>query len=220
MAITSRVGAAGSSSRSQRLANSECHTPTAPAARRWKMTQATPRNSWCLETLKVAAKIIRGRTRMSASRPCANGRGSSLDGFVRMEIGFEVMYCDMTNGLKLVSAVEAMPYVPISGNIDPPNRGMGSPRWRERPGRPSGWRDSLPTKTGNNIRVAAKRHAQAPGETRVHTLYDKIVTLCDLAVISLLNSRHGKPCEEHRLKGVSKADAGAKLRELDGLLSD
>ncbi|VDB86990.1 unnamed protein product [Peniophora sp. CBMAI 1063] len=156
---------------------------------------------------------------------CKWARQRSLDGFVRMEIDFEVMYCDMTNGLKLISAIEAMPYVPyndssISATISSPNRGPGSPGWGERADRPSSWRGSLPTETGNDIRVAANGHAHAPGETRVHILYDKIITFYDPAVTSLLELRRGKPREGHRVKGISKADADAKLRELDGVLSD
>ncbi|VDB88239.1 unnamed protein product [Peniophora sp. CBMAI 1063] len=156
---------------------------------------------------------------------CRWARQRGLDGFVRMEIDFEAMYCNMTNGLKLISAIEAMPYVPyndssISATIKSPNRGPGSPGWDERADRPSSWRSSLPTETGNDIRVAANRHARTPGETRVHILYDKIITFYDPAVTSLLESRRGKPRQEHRLKGISKADADAKLRELDGVLGN
>ena len=134
----------------------------------------------------------------------------------------------MTDGLELISALAALPYnenvnspsLIWMDNSDVPHRGPGSPGWGELPEHPSGWRGSLPTEVALEIRVAAKRHDRAPGETRVRILHDKLVTFYDPAVTSLLHSRRGKPREKHRLKGISKVDAVTKLRELEGVVRD
>ena len=118
----------------------------------------------------------------------------------------EIMQCNMTDGLKLISALAALPYnenINLSSLIrmnksDVSHRGPGSPGWGALAERPSGWRGSLPTEVALEIRVAAKRPDRAPGETRVRILHDKLVTFYDPAVTSLLHSRRGKPREKHR----------------------
>ncbi|KZV61661.1 hypothetical protein PENSPDRAFT_643128 [Peniophora sp. CONT] len=159
---------------------------------------------------------------------CAWARRHGLDGFVRMEIHFEIMQCNFTDGLKLISAYEVLPRndnVNSSASIhvadpEPSHRGPGSPGWEDLPNRPHGWRGSLPIDAALEVRVAAKRHDHAPGETRVRILYDKLVTFYDPAVSSLVGSRRGKPRERHRLKGISKADAVLKTRELEKVVRD
>ncbi|KAH9916336.1 uncharacterized protein B0H18DRAFT_1038662 [Fomitopsis serialis] len=47
---------------------------------------------------------------------CAWGKQYGVDGFIRMEFDFEIMYCDFSDGLELVSAVPA-----ISGYLNLPH---------------------------------------------------------------------------------------------------
>ncbi|VDC01510.1 unnamed protein product [Peniophora sp. CBMAI 1063] len=171
---------------------------------------------------------------------CEWGVPRGIDGFVRMEFHFEVMQCNFTEGLQLLSAGDVLPHddprpwqhapsrsgpsgvrisrdrpdSALSSTSDdepkPPRRRPGGP---PKPA-PSGWRGSLPA-TGDEARVAGKWHDRAPGETRVRILYDKLITFYDPAVTSLLELRRGKPREQHRLKGISLEEAAMKARELE-----
>ncbi|KZV67920.1 hypothetical protein PENSPDRAFT_583188 [Peniophora sp. CONT] len=160
---------------------------------------------------------------------CEWGVPRGIDGFVRMEFHFEVMQCNFTSGLELISAINVLPHndpkpwhtVPPKRDAPklhfsqdneprPPRRGPGGP---SKP-TPPGWRGSLPS-TGSEARVAGKWHDRAPGETRVQIKYDKLITFYDPAVTSLIDLRLGKPREQHRLKGISLQDARMKARELE-----
>ncbi|KZV63794.1 hypothetical protein PENSPDRAFT_657045 [Peniophora sp. CONT] len=142
---------------------------------------------------------------------CEWGVPRGIDGFVRMEYHFEVMQCNFTNGLSLVSSVNVLPY---DGSVHPSPDMFGTMLGRPSKPTPQGWRGSLPSIDGE-ARVAGKWHDRAPGETRVQIKYDKLVTFYDTAVTSLLDLRLGKAREQHRLKGISLEDAAMKARELE-----
>ncbi|KZV63929.1 hypothetical protein PENSPDRAFT_640232 [Peniophora sp. CONT] len=166
------------------------------------------------------------------TRLCEWGRPLGIDGFVRMEVHFEIMQCNFTDGLHLLSASKILPhnsgfgFPPKSSpsnslNIDddpkPPRRGPGR---REPTPSPPGWRGALPTDAGGEVRVAGKWHDFSPGETRVHLLYHKLVTFYDPVVSSLVELRRGNPREQHRLKGIYKVEAESKIQEIKGVIED
>jgi hypothetical protein len=69
------------------------------------------------------------------------------------------------------------------------------------------------------VHLTGKWHDRAPGETRVRVRYDKFVSFYDARLASLVDSRRGKPREEHTLKPLSRADAQTKLAELEAALA-
>ncbi|VDC05595.1 unnamed protein product [Peniophora sp. CBMAI 1063] len=135
-------------------------------------------------------------------RLCEWGVPRGVDGFVRMEYHFEVMQCNLTSGLTLLASSPVLPQQTPHYPSDP-----------QKP-RPPTWRGSLPSTNGES-RVEGKWADRAPGETRVWVLYDRLSTFYDPALTSLFDVRRGRPRELHRLKGISKEEAGMKLRELE-----
>ncbi|KAF8318975.1 hypothetical protein DL93DRAFT_2054093, partial [Clavulina sp. PMI_390] len=172
----------------------------------------------------------------TASELCAWGDKFGVDGFVRMEDDFELIWCDFDNGLELVSALRVLPLeqrvtrtnmTVSSPNADPlplhsPPREL--PDWpppRITP--PRGWVGTLPTSFGHDwysseIYVAAKWHDRPPGETRVRPIISKLVTFYDPAITSVIANRRGKTRDQHRLVGISGSDAETKRTELEEVL--
>ncbi|VDC07251.1 unnamed protein product [Peniophora sp. CBMAI 1063] len=105
---------------------------------------------------------------------------------------------------------------------EPSRRGPGGPGG---PGRgepatpPAGWKGSLPSAGFSEARVAGKWHDAAPGETRVRPDFTGFVSLYDPALQSLVEARRGLPHIRHRIKGISVADADAKMKELEEVLT-
>ncbi|VDB86993.1 unnamed protein product [Peniophora sp. CBMAI 1063] len=159
---------------------------------------------------------------------CEWGRPRGIDGFVRMEAHFEVMQCNFTDGLKLLSTHKVLPHIespnlrnPALGNLTG-THGHAQQYHLEPPHRvprpPPGWRGSLPTDIAGEIYVVGKWHDFAPGETRVKLLYHKLVSFYDPAISSLIAARRGKPREHHRLKGISRTDAATKIKEIEEMV--
>ncbi|KZV72417.1 hypothetical protein PENSPDRAFT_604489 [Peniophora sp. CONT] len=67
---------------------------------------------------------------------CAWAKPLGVDGFVRMEFHFEVMYCDFSDGVELVSALHLLPQGGRSGPVGPGGP-PGGPRGPGEPGRGS-----------------------------------------------------------------------------------
>ncbi|KAJ7318999.1 hypothetical protein DFH08DRAFT_891266 [Mycena albidolilacea] len=146
------------------------------------------------------------------ARLCAWGAKHGIDGFIRMEEHFELIACDFAASFELLSSLRIIPQ-------DERTKDGGFPGGKFPVTRPAGWVGSLPTDSRYEVDVAGKWHDRAPGETRVRVQYDKFVSFYDPAVTSLVDSRRGKPREEHNLKPLSKADAQTKLAELEAALA-
>ncbi|KAJ7493575.1 hypothetical protein FB451DRAFT_1214831 [Mycena latifolia] len=160
-----------------------------------------------------------------AGRLCGWAAPLGIDGFIRMEGHFEVIHCNFSDSLTLLSALKVLPTAGRGpGGGGPGRRRPGGPgreprndTIREFPGfaSPEGWIGSLPTDVGREVDVAGHWHDRAPGETRVRVQYDKVISFYDPEVTSLIEGRRGKPREEHRIKGISKEQGIMKRAELE-----
>ncbi|KAI0246600.1 hypothetical protein BJV78DRAFT_1356043 [Lactifluus subvellereus] len=159
---------------------------------------------------------------------CDWGRPFGLDGFVRMEFHFEVMICDMTDGLEVITLLDLLPKNETGRNRRPPKDHPGDnpqlpplpvpqfpplPPWS---GPPPNWRGSLPGESTGMFEAnrAGSWHDRAPGETRVHLDLTGLVTFYDPTLSSLVEARQGKDRLHHRLKGISTTDKERALSEL------
>jgi len=168
-------------------------------------------------------KFISERERINAL--CDWGRPFGLDGFVRMEFHFEVMICDMSDGLEVVTLLDILPKNETEPRtqhvVDPwgiPWFPLSDPPHVEPP---PGWRGSLPNYVVGRFEahVAGGWHDRAPGETRVHLDYTRLVTFYDARLSSLVDARWGKDRLHHRLEGISEVDAAQVLTELQSVLT-
>ncbi|THH17485.1 hypothetical protein EW146_g3336 [Bondarzewia mesenterica] len=244
---------------------------------------------------------------------CKWGSRHGIDGFVRMEMHFEVMLCDFSEGVEVVSLLNLLPKnedfsprdrplhppvidtfredsdapppagkereipgrfrnmfsgdrirmpgsflgrlrrqqgyfnsppsnLPSSGPPVPPHdrpfdfaggrpeafpggppEGPGGPG---RPGRepprhipqdpPKGWKGKLPSMSASGFEVvhAGSWHDRAPGETRVHLDYSRLVTLYDPSLLSLVEARRGETHFQHRLLNISASDTKRVGKEI------
>ncbi|KAI0060140.1 hypothetical protein BV25DRAFT_1918007 [Artomyces pyxidatus] len=167
------------------------------------------------------------RTRISDL--CAWGKPLGLDGFVRMEFHFEVMLCDFSAGMQVVTLLNNLPVdldpqggrpmfheAWFSGPGDTPGRQPGPPPRRRRPEPPAGWKGSLPTQSfrGIEVLIAGSWHNQSPGETRVRIDYSSIVSFYNPSLTSLVEARRGLSRPSHRLANISKSDLVSVQQEL------
>ncbi|KAI0270727.1 hypothetical protein BC834DRAFT_862929 [Gloeopeniophorella convolvens] len=169
---------------------------------------------------------------------CNWGRQYGLDGFVRMEFHFEVMLCDVLDGMEVVTLLESLPKnMTNTPKRRPKDRDDGphkkpapfphppSAPWPQ-PGPPqttppSGWRGSLPDDRVSTFEanLAGSWHDRAPGETRVHLDYAGLVTFFDPTLRSLVDARHGKDRLRQRLAGISQHDVARVHAELHTVLT-
>ncbi|KAI0060145.1 hypothetical protein BV25DRAFT_986342 [Artomyces pyxidatus] len=173
---------------------------------------------------------------------CAWGKTFGLDGFVRMSYNFEVMVCDFSAGLKVVSVQNHLPKsVPELESEDddlkyqPQSNPRPSAQTEEKPcppmsrssaigpqpDPPGGWKGSLPEGYTFDFQplVTGSWRNRSPGETRMHVDYSGLVTFYDTALASLIVSRRGVPRGHHRLLGISANDSArvhAELAEVFG----
>ncbi|KAH7928226.1 hypothetical protein BV22DRAFT_1083295 [Leucogyrophana mollusca] len=123
---------------------------------------------------------------------CAWGEQYDLDGFVRMEIDFEVMLCNFTSGVEVVSFLNlATLKIPdlILGYI--PN-------------------DKHLLFRAFEVMASGSWHNHQPGDTRIQLDLTNLISFYDTGLFpSLVEGRTGQERWDHRLKGLSSADAAA-----------
>jgi len=155
-----------------------------------------------------------------ANALCDWGRPFGLDGFVRMEFHFEVILCDFSDTMEVVTFLNVIPKNQSTMRRHFPGVPVPMPP-PSLPKPPSGWRGSLP----NGYRVfteayfAGGWHDHAPGETRVHLDYAGLVTFYDTSLTSLVEARHGKDRMRLRLEGISELDSERVRAELRTVLT-
>ncbi|KAF7343519.1 hypothetical protein MSAN_01972200 [Mycena sanguinolenta] len=149
---------------------------------------------------------------------CAWGTQFGLDGFLRMEMDFEIMLCDFSRGVEVVSAdyLAALP----TFNAPLPRREPTAPPLHPSPSADTPW--------GSNDSVAVAMlmfeviragswHDLYPGDTRVKLDLAGFVSFYDTSIApSLVPTRHGKERWDHRAAGISAPDLEAvqtRLRE-------
>jgi len=139
---------------------------------------------------------------------CAWGRDFGIDGFVRMQWQFEIMYCNFTDGLKVAEVIDLIPQnksLVLIGQQQPP---------------PVGWKGTLMDgrEAFVNTLASGAWHNQYPGEPHVRIDYTSILSFYDPSLLSLVRFRHGQPRKHHRLFGISESDISLKLAELEDIL--
>ncbi|CCM03688.1 uncharacterized protein FIBRA_05832 [Fibroporia radiculosa] len=155
-----------------------------------------------------------------------------LDGFVRMNAGFEVMWCDFDSPvIQLVSHlnITAPGSTPTSGRDMPPPGGGRTPG-KDAPDRPTrgrpggsrppfnfGWSPLGATGFSEWLRVAAQR-GTIP-QPHVELDYSSFVTFYHPRLQSLVKAREGQSVRQHRIwNNISTADAQSIRDEVEETL--
>ncbi|KAI6098035.1 hypothetical protein EDD16DRAFT_227049 [Pisolithus croceorrhizus] len=126
---------------------------------------------------------------------CDWGREYNIDGFVRMEMSFEVMLCNFTSGIRVVSFPNIVDPVIIR------NATRRFPFTFE-------------------VMYAGSRHNRYPGETRVRLDLSGLVSFYDTELVpSLVSARFGVERWDHRLLNISMEDAVRVKGRLEEALS-
>ncbi|KAG1787932.1 uncharacterized protein HD556DRAFT_1406403 [Suillus plorans] len=130
---------------------------------------------------------------------CKWGAPYAVDGYVRMEMDFEVMLCDFTAGLEVVSWSHLASIAePVSAVPRIPNFIML--RMFE-------------------VMHAGSWHNRYPGDTRITLDLAGIVSLYDTTLApSLVGSRDGQERCDHDMKAISSADIKAVRRSVSRIL--
>ncbi|KAH9916312.1 uncharacterized protein B0H18DRAFT_1139340 [Fomitopsis serialis] len=150
-------------------------------------------------------------------RMCEWGRQYGIDGIARMALDFELMYCNISDGLELVSAQSLVANDGIKMVVDIPDNITASdaparmvppppsslPVHQEPMIPPEDWKGSLPT-TFAEVSQAGSWHNS--GEVRIRVDPSTMVSFYDPALISLVEARRLSRRTEYRLTGISKED--------------
>ncbi|KAF5341375.1 hypothetical protein D9758_012296 [Tetrapyrgos nigripes] len=184
-------------------------------------------------------KFFQERERIKAL--CDWGQRFEVDGFVRMEMDFEIMLCDFTKGVEVVSFLELrsrnrrFPGGPRHGSDNPspaspiyhehpppmphpppPGVDFGSPSsssFPPGPGRPEGRFDEALN--------SGSWHSRFPGETRIKLDLTRLVSFYDTSLVpSLVDVRFGKPRLEHRVLGASEEDLKRVINKVEEMLTE
>ncbi|CAE6406913.1 unnamed protein product [Rhizoctonia solani] len=166
---------------------------------------------------------------------CKWGKPLGIDGYVRMELSFEVMYCDFYQGIGVVSSLHILPPEASRMPGEPPGKGPGGPPLPKEPSlpdrssgpppptptgtrpphprfpaepRPSNWKGALLAMKQRSLEAfqAGAWHRRAPGEVRVRLDVARLVSLYDPALRSGMKARKGLEKVQHRGKGLSQED--------------
>jgi hypothetical protein len=139
------------------------------------------------------------------------GGEGGVDGFVRMELDFEVLLCDFTDGLELVTALNLeysdFPDWPSSQNPLPTHSVARYPDNALNGDGDLGPPPFIYWLPGIRGLLSGLRHAHFPGEMRIQLHYHRLITFYDTTLFPSLRAvRQGKGRWEHRLKGIVKED--------------
>ncbi|KAJ7106988.1 hypothetical protein C8R44DRAFT_637636 [Mycena epipterygia] len=156
---------------------------------------------------------------------CAWGKDLGIDGYVRMEMDFEIMICDFAAGVELVSAdflaafwprhvTPALWHPAAHARFDsaPDSDALNK---EDDPELPPG----LPLIQFEIVR-AGSWHNRYPGETRIALDLSRLVSFYDTALTpSLIPHRAGKERWDHRVKDISATDLQAVTTRLRTMLA-
>ncbi|KAJ7270449.1 hypothetical protein C8J57DRAFT_1605441, partial [Mycena rebaudengoi] len=152
------------------------------------------------QDIMVWGKVSPGRwvaERERLSGLCEWGKQFGIDGYLRMEMDFEIMLCDFKHGVELVSA----DYL-----SRPWHRGREFPdRYRVDP--------------HLEVIQSGLVHGRHPGETRVPLDLTRLVSFYDTSLVpSLVSQRATTDRWGHRLQGIDATDTQAVMQRLSDLL--
>ncbi|KAJ6488623.1 hypothetical protein C8R47DRAFT_1126322 [Mycena vitilis] len=184
-----------------------------------------------------------------AEKLCEWAKSRDVEGFVRMNAGFELVWCDFQSPkLQLVSHLNITPpgtpegasfpdpprprwpvdFETAAEDVDdpperPPRRGPGGggPPGRG-PGRDGPWRRPQISElalTGNLEWVRAASHRSFTPQPHLTLFYSDMVTYYHPRLTSLFADRIGLPMLAHRLVNISSQDAQSVVEEVDDVLA-
>ncbi|TFK22763.1 hypothetical protein FA15DRAFT_502326 [Coprinopsis marcescibilis] len=134
---------------------------------------------------------------------CEWGKKYGLDGFVRMEMDFEIMLCDFTKGLETVS------FLNLVSSSSP-----GPPLPPSQPPRVKLW------SPGYRVLEAGQWHNNFPGETRINLDLTRLITFYDPELFpGLADARREQERWEHRVVDITKGELENFLHRLDDVLT-
>ncbi|KAH7916573.1 hypothetical protein BJ138DRAFT_1139364 [Hygrophoropsis aurantiaca] len=134
---------------------------------------------------------------------CAWGKQYELDGFVRQQMDFEVMICDFSAGLEVVSFANL-----ASLRLAPP------------PFTENSTKDERLMLRAMEMLRASSWHHRYPGETRVQLDLSRLISFYDTSLFpSLISQRAGQERWDHRLLGLSVDDRTTLMSRLDEVLT-
>ncbi|KAG2116130.1 hypothetical protein DEU56DRAFT_748451 [Suillus clintonianus] len=134
---------------------------------------------------------------------CTWGKEFGIDGFARMEMDFEVMLCDFTAGVEVVSFLHVR-VLPKDGNPYLPRL------------------LSLPAVGTRQFEVmhSGSWHNRYPGDSRIVLDLTGLISLYDTALVpSLISVRAGIERWDHRVFGISSDDISQVMRKLTEVVS-
>ncbi|KAF8645849.1 hypothetical protein AX16_007507 [Volvariella volvacea WC 439] len=153
---------------------------------------------------------------------CGWGKKFKIDGFVRLSADFEVMLCDFTAGLEVVSFLnlvkEGLPWgwdpnnLSLDGILDhdfaPPSFGPSTPEMKITM-RPPDMQKIKMIEASSWIR-------SYPGEMRVQLDVSRLVSFYDAELFSsLVPTRVGQERWDHRVAGISPSDAQTLVQAVE-----
>ncbi|KDR78702.1 hypothetical protein GALMADRAFT_1263513 [Galerina marginata CBS 339.88] len=156
---------------------------------------------------------------------CDWGKKYGVDGYIRMEMDFEIMLCDFSAGVEPVSFLYLSPATPGRRPGHPPGNSQ-----------PSSSSFKLSSKLGARdmddpslaevsalfrVLEGGSWHKNFPGDLRIQPDYTRLISFYDPVMFpSLEAARVGQNRLEHRLDGISRADAKAFAVRLEEVLMD
>ncbi|KAJ7877782.1 hypothetical protein B0H13DRAFT_1631527 [Mycena leptocephala] len=176
-----------------------------------------------VQDLLIWGKVDPARSRDDRARIddlCAWGSELGIDGFVRMEMDFEIMLCDFAQSVELLSA----DYLPAwRGSLPKPSTAANSTLEAPRPSsshKPP-WKETFQHAAQllhfETVR-AGSWHNRYPGETRISLDLTRFISFYDTALApSLVPARAEKERWDHRVQEISAEDlttAKTRLQEV------
>ncbi|GBE85924.1 hypothetical protein BKA93DRAFT_744072 [Sparassis latifolia] len=158
------------------------------------------------------------------ARLCEWGKPFGIDGFLRMEMDFEIMLCDFTSGVETVSFLNLATNRPPRGpgnRPPPPERNDTNPHAFAPDKDPNTFapdNNTMPTAI-HEVIWSGHWHNRYPGDKRIQLDYSRILSFYDTELVpSLIAMREGKERWYHRLQGISHKDIIASTVRLEDLL--
>ncbi|KAF9526540.1 hypothetical protein CPB83DRAFT_908335 [Crepidotus variabilis] len=128
---------------------------------------------------------------------CAWGKSRDINGFVRMEMDFEVIVCDFAVKLEIISFL----------NLSPVNAGTLP------------YRRDPPDSAAFRVLEAGKWHDRFPSENRIKLDYTRIISFYDVSLFpSLQHHRQSQERWDHRLEMITPSETAAFIKILDNTL--
>ncbi|KAK0203741.1 hypothetical protein DFS33DRAFT_1431675 [Desarmillaria ectypa] len=147
---------------------------------------------------------------------CIWGQKFGLDGFVRMEMDFEIMLCDFTAGVDVVSFLNLVSNGRGPGGPPPGGPPGKDPREGPAPPLPSTDLSASTDDAFSEVIHSGSWHNRYPGETRIQLDLTRMVSFYDTSLVpSLVPYRFNQERWFHHLEGISDDDISVVMDRLE-----